>query len=248
MRDKILDRVDKDVATVDGTVLAVVQYPFYLDLHEWDKRAYIVIYLASNLPVQKELEPAIEKGFYSAYHELDEWMSHFISCQNWALWPVMGEGVVDVLYRDQQFGELALHATECVSLRFFEDRLEYIHEIYKTIRVMENGILSMQEATSMIKPLVVDLATAIHFARTGDVETNYNVLKQHFNDGSHNLIEITEIYPLNVHSWIQNIEEKIKDLTAELKGAIVCSKIDWETDLEKLLKLGQLAMELRQLA
>lgn len=247
MKDKILEKVDQDIALVDGTVLAVVRYPFYLNLHEWDKQGYIIIYLASNLPVQKLLEPVTEKGFHLFYHELDEWMSHFVSCQNWALWPVMGEGVVDVLYRDQQFGELALHATQCVSLRFFEDRLEYIHEIYKAIRHMENGILSMQDMASMIKPLVVDLATAIHFARTGDVETNYQVLKRHFDVGQDNLIEVSDEYPEKVVVWIKEIEEKIRDLTAELKGAIACSKIDWEVDLGKMLRLGQLAMGLRQL-
>lgn len=248
MKDKILEKVDQDVALVDGTVLAVVRYPFYLNLHEWDKQAYIVVYLASNLPVQRELENAIHEGFWLAYHELDEWMSHFVSCQNLALWPVMGEGVVDVLYREKQFDALALFATRCVTLRFFEDRLKYIHEIYKVIGLMESGILSMQAATSMIKPLVVDLATAIHFARTGDVETNYQVLKRHFDVGQDNLIEVSDEYPEKVAVWIKEIEEKIRDLTAELKGAIACSKIDWEVDLGKMLRLGQLAMGLRQLA
>lgn len=248
MKDKILERVDQDLALVDGTVLAVVQYPFYLDLHEWDRRAYFVVYLASNLPVQRELEPAVEKEFRLAYHELDEWMSHFVSCQNWALWPVMGEGVVDVLYRDKQFGSLALYATRCVSLRFFEDRLEYIHEVYKAVRLMESGILSMRDVTSMIKPLVVDLATAINFARTGDVETDYQVLRRHFDVGQDNLIEIDDEYPEKVSTWVNEIEERIKDLTAELKGAIACSKIDWGLDLGKMLRLGQLVMGLRQLA
>ncbi len=248
MKDKILERVDQDLALVDGTVLAVVQYPFYLDLHEWDKQAYFVVYLASNLPVQRELELAVEKEFLLEYHELDEWMSHFVSCQNWALWPVMGEGVVDVLYREKQFDALALYATKCVTLRFFEDRLEYIHEVYKAIRLIENGVLSMRDATSMIRPLVVDLATAINFARTGDIETDYQVLRRHFDVGQDNLIEIDDKYPEVVSTWVKEIEERIKDLTAELRGAITCSRIDWEVDLSKMLRLGQLAMGLRQLA
>ena len=248
MKEKILEKVDQDLALVDGTVLAVVRYPFYLDLHAWDKQAYIVVYLASNLPVQRELLPAIEKGFVLEYHELDEWMSDFILCQNWALWPVMGEGVVDVLYREKQFDALALYATKCISLRFFENRLGYIHKIYKAIRLMESGILSMRDVTIMIKPLVIDLATAIHFARTGDVETDYQVLKRHFNVGQDNLIEVHDKYPERIDVWVGDIEEKIKDLTAELKGAIACSKIDWEADLGKMLSLGQLAMGLRRLA
>ena len=248
MKDKILERVDQDLALVDGTVLAVVRYPFYLDLHEWDRQAYIIVYLASNLPVQRVLEPVTVKGFHLSYHELDEWMSHFVSCQNWALWPVMGEGVVDVLYRDKQFGELSLHATKCVSLRFFADRLEYVHEIFKVIRFVENGVYSMRDVTMMIKPLMVDLATAIHFARTTDVETDYQVLKRHFDAGEDNLIEVHDKYPAYVHVWVEEVGNKIKDLTAELQGAIACSKIDWEADLSKMLRLGQLAMGLRQLA
>ncbi len=248
MKDKILEKVDQDLALVDGAVLSVVQHPFYLDLHEWDRQAYFVVYLASNLPVQRELELAVEKEFLLEYHELDEWMSNFVHCENWALWPVMGEGVVDVLYREKQFDALALYATKCVTLRFFEDRLGYIHDIYKAIRLMENGILSMRDMTSMIKPLLVDLATAIHFARTEDVETDYQVLRRHFDVGRDNLIEVHDKYPERIDVWVGEIEEKIKDLTAELKGAIACSKIDWEVDLGKMLRLGQLAMGLRQLA
>lgn len=248
MKEKILERVDQDLALVDGTVLSVVQYPFYLDLYEWDKQGHIAVYLANNLPVREELEPVFGKGFHLSYRELDEWMGHFVNCQNWALWPVMGEGVVDVLYREKQFDALALYATSCVTLRFFEDRLGYIHDIYKAIRLMENGILSMQDVTTMIKPLVIDLATAIHFARTGDIETDYQVLKRHFDVDQDNLIEVHDEYPERTDVWVKEIEEKIQDLTAELKGAMACSIIDWGADLSKMLRLGQLAMGLRQLA
>ena len=77
MKDKILERVDQDLALVDGTVLAVVRYPFYLDLHEWDRQAYIIVYLASNLPVQRVLEPVTVKGFHLSYHELDVRTGHY---------------------------------------------------------------------------------------------------------------------------------------------------------------------------
>lgn len=247
MRGKVLEIVDKNVAMVDGTVLAVVRCPFYRNLPRFS-----VVYLAKHLPSgeARSLDISIDKDRIIAYSELDEWMSAFVSCKNWSLWPIIGKGVVDVLYREKQFGELALYATtRCISLRFFEDSMHHVHDIEKVLHRMNASMLSVKDTVDTIRPLVIDLATAIHFARTNDIETDYLILKQHFQvDDSHNLIEISKEYPENVYQWQKEITEKMEDLTAELQGALLCSKIDWEADLELLIKLGQLTMELRQLA
>lgn len=245
MSDKILEIIYEDVDVVDGSVLSVVQYPFH-----YETKTYHVVYLAKTTPWNgAALNPVKHQHYTIVYHELDNWLSNFVSCKNWALWPVAAEGVANVLYREEQFGKLSLYATECITLRFFEDRAERVHDIEKVLLYMDNSILSVKDTAKIVEPFILDLASAIHFARTGDLETDYYVLRQHFQETDYwNLIEVSDTYPENSYLWAENISHKVQDLAGELKGAITCSSIDWQVDLTRLARLGQLAMEFRHLA
>lgn len=245
MRDKILEIVDRDVAEVDGTVLCVVQYPFY-----YEHIRYQVVYLAKTSPWDGRVVNTVKhKAYTITYKELDAWLSDFVSCKNWAIWPIVGEGVAHILYRDEQFTKLSLYATKCISLRFFEDRYERLHDIRNILHYCLGGKISIESCVKMIEPYVLDLASAIHFARTGDIETDYAVLRRHFQvDDAYNLIEVNEDYPENAYIWAEQVAVTADDLAGELKGAIATSSIDWQTDLTKLARLGELAMEFRRLA
>ena len=245
MNDKILEIVDQDVATVDGTVLSVVQYPFY-----YEHKQFHVVHLAKTSPWDAAHINSVRTQSYSVlYHELDAWLSAFVSCKNWSIWPVVGEGVANILFREEQFADMALYATECISLRFFEDRAERLHDIRRILQYCIGGTLTIQDSIKMIEPFVLDLASAIHFARTGDLETDYFVLRQHFQDSeTYNLIEVNKDYPENVYIWAEQMAVRVDDLVGELKGAIACSNIDWQVDLTKLAQLGRMAMDFRELA
>jgi len=245
MKEKILEIVDNDVSEVDGQVLAVVQYPFY-----YEHATYHVVYLAKTTPWDGAAINSVKRLQYAIfYHELDKWLSDFVSGKNWAIWPIAAEGVVNVLFREKQFNHLSLYASECLSLRYFADRAERQHDVQRILHYCLGGNLSVKDATKCIEPFVLDLASAIHFARTGDIETDYLILRSHFQETEfYNLIEVSDTYPENVYPWAGAISERVEDLAGELKGAIAVSSIDWQTDLTKLAKLGQLAMEFRQLA
>lgn len=245
MNDTILEIVDEDVAMVDGTVLSVVQYPFY-----YEHTTYHVVYLAKTTPWDgAAVNPVKSQPYTVVYHELDKWLSDFVSGKNWAIWPIAAEGVANILFREKQFNQLSLYATKCISLRYFADRAERQHDVQRILHYCLGGNLSVKDATKCIEPFVLDLASAIHFARTGDIETDYLILRSHFQETEfYNLIEVSDTYPENVYPWAGAISERVEDLAGELKGAIAVSSIDWQTDLTKLAKLGQLAMEFRQLA
>ena len=245
MDDKILEIVDQDVAEVDGTVLCVVQYPFYYEV-----KNYYVVYLARTSPWDGRVIDTVKAQSYTIiYKELDAWLSDFVSCKNWSIWPVAAEGVANVLYREEQFNKLSLYATKCISLRFFEDRHDRLHDIRNILHYCLGGNISVESCVKMIEPFVIDLASAIHFARTGDLETDYYVLRRHFQvDDVYNLIEVNEEYPENAYIWAEQVALTADDLAGELKGAIATSSIDWQVDLTKLARLGELAMEFRQLA
>jgi len=243
--DKILEIVDQDVAEVEGAVLAAAQYPFY-----YEHKRYHVVYLAKTSPWDGRVIDTVKSQAYTIiYKELDAWLSDFVSCKNWSIWPIAAEGVANILYREEQFGKLSLYASECLSLRFFADRADRLHDIRKLLHYCVGGQLSIKDSVKMIEPFVLDLASAIHFARTGDLETDYYVLRRHFQvDDGYNLIEVSEEYPENAYIWVEQVAVTAEDLAGELKGAIAISSVDWHTDLTKLAKLGQLAMEFRQLA
>jgi len=243
--DKILEIVDRDVAEVDGTVLSVVQYPFY-----YEHKRYHAVYLAKTSPWDGRVIDTVKSQAYTIiYKELDAWLSDFVSCKNWSLWPVVAEGVVHVLLREKQFNKLSLYANECLSLRFFADRVDRLHDVRRLLHYCAGGQLTIKDSVKMIEPFILDLASAIHFARTGDLETDYFVLRRHFQvDDAYNLIEVSEEYPENAYIWIEQLALRAEDLAGELKGAIATSSVDWHADLTKLARLGELAMEFRQLA
>lgn len=251
MNDKILEIVDQDVAKVDGTVLCVVQYPFY-----YEHLKYYAVYLANTSPWDGKtidtfnvIDTVRSKKHTIVYKELDAWLSDFVSCKNWAVWPIAAEGVANILYREEQFTQLSLYASKCISLRFFADRIDRLHDIRGILQYCLGGQVSVESCMKMIEPYVLDLASAIHFARTGDLETDYFVLRNHFQvDEAYNLIEVSDEYPENAYIWIEQVAITTEDLAGELKGAIATSSIDWQTDLTKLAKLGELAMGFRQLA
>lgn len=245
MNDKILEIVDQDVAKVDGAVLCVVQYPFY-----YEHKKYYVVYLARTSPWDGRVIDNVKTMSYSIiYKELDAWLSDFVSCKNWAIWPIVGEGVANILQRDKDFTALSLYAQKCVSLRFLADRVDRLHDIRNILHYAIGGKLSIETCVKMIEPFVLDLASAIHFARTGDMETDYFVLRKHFQvDEAYNLIEVSEGYPENAYIWFEQVAVIAEDLAGELKGAIATSNIDWQADLTKLAKLGELAMVFRKLA
>lgn len=245
MDDKILEIIDQDVAEVDGQILAVVQYPFYYEVGR-----YHVVYLANTSPWDgRMVDPVKHKKYTIIYNELDAWLSDFVSCKNWSIWPIAAEGVANVLYRDNQFTRLSLSASKCISLRFFADRAERLHDIRRLLHFCVTGVLTVEDCVKMVEPFILDLASAIHFARTGDLETEYSVLRAHFSiDDAYNLIEVNDEYPENVYVWVEQVALRAEDLAGELKGAIATSSINWQTDLTKLARLGELAMEFRQLA
>jgi len=235
-REHVLSLAEERLEDVNGTLLTVVQHPFRLPIF------FQVVYLVpTEVKISKYYPFSLDDLF--TFYELDMWMTSFISGLPWSIWAVQPESVVDVLYRDPQFGELAEHACECINVRFFEpDR--YINQELLSVLDLVEMAPDPHEASKKLQWVLLEIGAAIHFARTGDVETNHDVLKRHFGTNGENLLEFDN----EIKDWPEKCRVRINDLAMELRGAVACSNINWDIDLALLQELGQLAMGLRTLA
>jgi len=236
-RERILSLAEESLEDVNGTLLTVVRHPFRLPtFHQ-------VVYVIPTEEKIAKYNPLYMTDVFTFY-ELDLWMTAFLSGLPWSIWPVQPESVVDVLYRDSQFGELAEHACKCINIRFFEPDRYINQQLLSVLDLAETEHLDIQDAAKTLRWVLLEIGTAIHFARTGDIETDRNVLKRHFGTNGENLIEFDNV----MENWSEKCEDRINDMAMELKGAIACSNVDWDIDLARLQELGQLAMGLRTLA
>lgn len=235
-KEYVLSLAEERLESVNGTLLSVVRHPFRLPPY------HQVVYLVPTEEKLRKYNPLHMTDLLSFY-ELDTWMTAFISGLPWSIWPVQPESVVDVLYRDPQFRELAEHACKCITIRFFEPGRYINQQLRSVLDLVKSNHIDARSAVEILQWVLLEVATAIHFARTGDIETNHNVLKRHFKVNGENLIEFDEM-----ENWAESFETRIDELALELKGAIACSKIDWGVDLAKIHKLGEMAMGLRTLA
>lgn len=235
-RELVLSQAEEKLADVNGTLLAVVQHPFRIPPF------YQVVYL---VPTEEKLQKynPLNRTESFVFYELDLWMTAFISGLPWCIWPIQPESIVDVFYRDPQFAELAEYACKCITMRFFEPERYVSQQMLSVLELVKKKTLAPKGAVVMLQWVLMEVATAIHFARTGDIETNRDVLKRHFEINGDNLVDFEEM-----EDWATKFEERLNELAAELKGAIACSNVDWGTDLADLQKLGQMAMDLRTLA
>lgn len=240
MSDEILDIIEKRIEVVDGTLLSVVEDPFRFPTF------YHSVYLAKT---EKRAFTGADKitGGSLSIQEVDSWMTGILSGSMNAIWPIAHRSIVNVLYKDKSFIQIALQAEKCITARFFDpDKFSPW-----TLKPMldkarhHGGVKSLEKLEPIVKEHFMRYGTAIHYLRTGDLETDYNVLKGHFYVGELNIAELDKA---RKHSWSDEIAEKMMELHSELKGAIVNSKIDWEADMSDLLELGQLVMQLRTAA
>ena len=238
-KEEILDHVEKQIALTDGSLLAVVADPFRTPIFHY------VVYLA---PTEKKefghldhMHSEIPMG----YLELDEWMSSFIQASPNTIWPIADKSIVDVLYRDTQFEQLAVQAQKCITARFFDPQHYLYNPVKRTLIWARQGLCSKEEVLLAMKSYLLSVAVAIHFMRTKDLETNYNVLRGHFKIDDTNLLD----YRIEGtgDEWSVEVSDKIGEMMLELQGAKAVTKIQWDSDLEELLLLGKLAMGLRKI-
>lgn len=237
----ILDLIEKRIGVVNGTLLSAVEDPFRFPLLTH------AVYIAKT---DQKIFAGIDKVTHGrlVLLELDEWMTSLMNGVMGAIWPIAPRSVVNVLYRDQSFDEIAMQAEKCITARFFDpDKFNpwIVEPILRQAAMQQLSFEELKNVERIVREHFCRYGTAIHFLRTGDIETDYNVLKSHFYEDDLNVLELTENRQL---SWPIEAIDKLKNLHAELRGALAVSKIDWEADLSELLKLGQMVMQLRTAA
>ena len=236
----ILDLIEKRIGAVDGTLLSAVEDPFRFPLMTH------AVYIAKT---DQKIFMGIDKVSHGRLIllELDEWMTSLMNGVMGAIWPIAPRSIVNVLYRDPAFDEIAVQAEKCVTARFFDPEKFnpwIVEPILRQASMQQLSFEELKNVERLIKEHFCRYGTAIHFLRTGDIETDYNVLKSHFYvDGI--VLELTES---SQRSWPIEAIDKLKELHAELRGALAVSRIDWEANMSELLKLGQLVMQLRATA
>lgn len=238
MSDKILDNIEKRIEIVDGSLLSVVEDPFRFPTY------YHAVYLAKT---DKRAFAGFDKitGGQLSILELDTWMTGILNGTMGAIWPIAHRSIVNVLYRDESFHEIAIQAQDCVTARFFDpDKFSpwTLQPMLSMATKQGLKFTEMKTIERLVKEHFMRYGTAIHFLRTGDLETDYDVLKGHFYVDDLNILELTEN---RLTTWTSEIADKMTDLYSELKGAQATSKINWEMDMSDLSKLGMLVMQLR---
>ena len=235
---EILDIIEKRIEVVGGTLLSVVEDPFRFPTY------YHSVYMAKT---EKRAFTGSDKitGGRLSILELDGWMTGILNGSMNAIWPISSESIVNTLYRDKSFNEIAFQAEKCVTARFFDpDKFSpwSLKPILDEAIRRGANLRTLQGLQPVVKEHFMRYGTAIHYLGTGDLETDYNVLKGHFYLDELNVVELTKE---KKSAWPSNIAEKMKELHSELKGALVNSKIDWGADMSDLLALGLLVMQLR---
>ncbi|MCK5317583.1 MAG: hypothetical protein KAJ55_06690 [Anaerolineales bacterium] len=238
MLPDVLDTIERRIEVVDGTLLSVVEDPFRFPTY------YHSVYMAKT---EKRAFTGSDKitGGRLSILELDGWVTGILNGSMNAIWPIAPESIVNTLYRDKSFNDIALHAEKCITARFFDpDKFSpwSLQPILNEARRSGVSLKKLQSLQPLVKEHFMRYGTAIHYLRTGDLETDYNVLKGHFYIGELNVVELTKE---RKSSWTEEIAEKIRELHSELKGAVVCTAIDWGADMSDLLDLGLLVMQLR---
>ena len=237
-REEVLDHVEEQIALADGSLLSVVADPFRTPTF------YYVVYLAPTEKKEFEHLDHIRSDTPIGYHELDEWMSRFIRASPNTIWPIADKSIVDVLYRDTQFEQLAVQAQKCITARFFDPEHYLYNPVKRTLIWARQGLCSKEDVLTAMKSYLLSVAVAIHFMRTKDLETDYNVLRGHFKIDDTNLLDYT--IDSTGDEWSIEVSDKIGEMMLELQGAKAVTKIQWDSDLEELLLLGKLAMGLRK--